>query len=365
MNTLLFFRYRLFLLLFLLLNMGCSKGTETPPALNLTLEVEASDDGTGLVSFTAYAAGADRYYYDFGVSSNEEAFRSTNGKASKRYPASGTYTVKVTAYTPQDVSAVLTKEIEVVVSESDEGYRTPESYPGMRLVWRDEFNDAQLSNDWVFDIGHGTEGWGNNELQYYRRENVSLDGKYLAITARKETYNGAPYTSSRIKTEGRKSFKYGRIDIRAKTPKGQGIWPALWMLGSNFQTIGWPYSGEIDIMELVGGGPGKDNTVHGTLHYDNGGEYGTFSGTYSLPSGIFADQFHVFSLIWDENSITWLVDDKEFFTQDITDPSMSEFHQEYFLIFNVAVGGRWPGNPDSSTAFPQRMLVDYVRVFQK
>ncbi len=365
MNTLFLFRYRLFLLLFLLLNMGCSKGTATPPALNLTLEVQAADDGSGLVNFTAFAAGADRYYFDFGVSSNEEAFRSTSGKASRRYPTSGSYTVKVTAYTPNDVSAVLTKEIEVEVRESDEGYRTAESYPGMRLVWRDEFNSTQLSNDWVFDIGNGTEGWGNNELQYYRRENVSLNGQYLTITAKKENFNGYSYTSSRIKTENRKSFKYGRIDIRAKTPKGQGIWPALWMLGSNFQTVSWPYSGEIDIMELVGGGPGKDNTVHGTLHYDNQGEYGTFSKAYSLPSGNFADQFHVFSIIWDENSITWLVDDKEFFTQDITDPSMSEFHQEYFLIFNVAVGGRWPGNPDSGTAFPQRMLVDYVRVFQK
>lgn len=365
MNTLLFFRYPILFLLLLPLTTGCSKGKETPPALHVTLDIEATDDGTGLVHFTAYAAGADRYYFDFGVSTNEEAFRSTDGKASKRYPASGRYTVKVTAYTPENVSAVLSQEIAVEVKESDEGYRTPESYPGMNLVWRDEFNASQLSNDWVFDIGHGTDGWGNNELQYYRRENVSLDGQYLSITAKKETYNGAPYTSSRIKTEGKKSFKYGRIDIRAKTPKGQGIWPALWMLGANFQTAGWPYCGEIDMMELVGGGPGKDNTVHGTLHYDNQGEYGTFSKAYSLPSGNFADKFHVFSVLWDENSIVWLVDDKEFHRQDITDPSMSEFHQEYFLIFNVAVGGRWPGNPDSGTAFPQRMLVDYVRVFQK
>jgi len=365
MNTLLFLRYRFLILFFLPINLGCSKGTEVPPVLHVSLEVQASDDGSGLVNFTAFAAGADRYYFDFGINTNEEAFRSTNGKASRRYPASGSYTVKVTAYTPQDASAVLSKEIQVVVKESDEGYRTPESYPGMNLDWRDEFNASQLSNDWVFNIGNGTDGWGNNELQYYRRENVSLDGQYLAITAKKENYNGSSYTSSRIKTEGRRSFKYGRIDIRAKTPKGQGIWPALWMLGANFQTVSWPYCGEIDIMELVGGGAGKDNTVHGTLHFDNQGDYASFTKDYSLSSGIFADRFHVFSLVWDESSITWLVDDKEFHKQDITHPSMSEFHEEFFLIFNVAVGGRWPGSPDASTAFPQRMLVDYVRVFQE
>lgn len=365
MNTLLSFRYRLLLLLILPLNLGCSKGKTVPPAFNLTLEVQASNDGSGLVNFTAFAEGADRYYFNFGISTNEEAVRSTDGKASKRYPASGTYTVKVTAYNAKDASAVLSRDVQVVVKESDEGYRTPQSYPGMNLVWSDEFNATQLSNDWVFDIGNGTDGWGNNELQYYRRENVSLDGQYLAITAKKESYNGSSYTSSRIKTEGRKSFKYGRIDIRAKTPKGQGIWPALWMLGANYQTVSWPYSGEIDIMELVGGGPGKDNTVHGTIHFDNEGDYASFSKAYSLASGNFADQFHVFSLLWDENAITWLVDDKEFHKQDITHPSMSEFHEEFFLIFNVAVGGRWPGSPDASTAFPQRMLVDYVRVFQK
>ncbi|MEO0639590.1 MAG: glycoside hydrolase family 16 protein, partial [Bacteroidota bacterium] len=165
-------------------------------------------------------------------------------------------------------------------------------------------------------------------------------------------------------TRDKQSFQYGRVDIRALLPKGQGIWPALWMLGSNFSSVGWPRCGEIDIMELVGGGEGKDDVVHGTVHWEQDGQRALFGGDYQLPTGIFNDEFHVFSIIWTENAIRWLVDDIEYHVINTSPAELDEFRNSFFFIFNVAVGGDWPGSPDGSTEFPQMMVVDYVRVFQ-
>jgi beta-glucanase (GH16 family) len=134
------------------------------------------------------------------------------------------------------------------------------------------------------------------------------------------------------------------------------------MLGDNIQTVGWPSCGEIDIMEMVGGS-GRENTVHGTVHWENDGHVYTGDG-YTLQSGIFADEYHVFSIIWNETSITWFVNDSQFYQISITESHMTEFHQKFFFIFNVAVGGNWPGSPDETTVFPQQMRVDYIRVFQ-
>lgn len=257
---------------------------------------------------------------------------------------------------------------EVVIPT--EGYTTPESYEGMTLVWRDEFNGESLNlDDWRHEIGTGSNGWGNNELQYYTDENTSIVEGNLVIEARKENFGGRAYTSSRIITLGRQDFQYGRVDIRAVLPRGgQGIWPALWMLGSNFGSVGWPRCGEIDIMEMVGG-QGREKTVHGTLHWwhDPGSTHVCTcdQGAYSLSSGTFNDKYHVFSIIWTERSIRWLVDDVQFLTIDTSPTTMDEFRNPFFFIFNVAVGGNWPGNPTSSTFFPQHMVVDYVRVFQE
>lgn len=189
---------------------------------------------------------------------------------------------------------------------------------------------------------------------------------HLIITAKKETFNDAAYTSSRIITKDKQSFQYGRIDIRAVLPKGQGIWPALWMLGANISSVPWPGCGEIDIMEMVGGSGNRDKTVYGTLHWDNAGSHACTCGDdgFTLPSGIFADEFHVFSIVWNANAITWYVDNVQFHQIDITPANMSEFDAPHFLIFNIAVGGNWPGSPDASTVFPQRLIVDYIRVFQ-
>ncbi|MGB5927445.1 MAG: glycoside hydrolase family 16 protein, partial [Cyclobacteriaceae bacterium] len=241
-------------------------------------------------------------------------------------------------------------------------------YDGMNLVWQDEFSGSSLNTaDWSYEIGDGCPnlcGWGNNELEYYRQENTSVQDGYLTITAKQEAFGGRSYTSSRIKTQGKQNFQYGRIDIRAVLPEGQGVWPALWMLGSNITSVSWPACGEIDIMEMIGGAGGRDRTVHGTIHWDNNGSYANYGGDYSIPSK-FSEEFHVFTLIWDENSIEWLVDDVQFHTVDITPDALSEFRNDYFLLFNVAVGGNWPGSPDGSTQFPQSMIVDYVRVFQQ
>ena len=243
------------------------------------------------------------------------------------------------------------------------GFTTPASYANRTLVWADEFDAASLNlSDWTFEIGTGSNGWGNNELQYYTNTNTLIQDGHLVIEAKEESRNGSDYTSSRIVTLNKQDFRYGRVDIRAALPEGQGIWPALWMLGSNFATVGWPASGEIDIMEMIGGS-GRESTVHGTVHWENDGQRAQFGGQTTLSSGTFHDEFHVFSIEWTASSITWLLDNQQFHVIDTTPAQLSEFRNRFFFIFNVAVGGNWPGSPDGSTTFPQHLIVDYVRVF--
>lgn len=252
------------------------------------------------------------------------------------------------------------------------GYDAPTSYPGLTLSWSDEFNGTTLSADWVYDIGTGSNGWGNNELQYYRSQNTSVGNGYLTIEAREESFGGQNYTSSRIKTQGQQGFQYGRIDIRAVLPEGQGLWPALWMLGDNFSSVGWPQCGEIDIMEMRGNEPNK---TLGTAHWDsNGHAYYTSECAYPsctdnspvLASGDFADEFHVFSIVWDSSKIEWYLDDATtpFHIIDITPSALSELRGSFFFIMNVAVGGNFLPNPNGSASFPQQMIVDYVRIYQ-
>jgi beta-glucanase (GH16 family) len=165
-------------------------------------------------------------------------------------------------------------------------------------------------------------------------------------------------------TQNKKNIKFGRIDIRAKLPVGKGLWPALWMLGENITSVGWPACGEIDIMELVGTNPSR---VHGTMHWKalNGANINK-GGSHDLAGGDYSQQFHVYSIVWTQNMIKWYVDDVLFFTGTAADLAGANypFNANHFLIFNVAVGGNWPGPPDAGTVFPQRMFVDYVRVFQ-
>ena len=244
---------------------------------------------------------------------------------------------------------------------------SPTTYPDMRLLWADEFDGEDVNlRDWNFDIGDN--GWGNEEWQYYQPQNATLQEGHLVITAREQRVGGSTYTSTRIKTEGEVEFTYGRVDIRAALPEGQGIWPALWSLGANFRQVGWPRTGELDIMEMIGG-RGRENTVHGTMHWNRGGLNASYShtyqgGSYQLDSGKFSYGFHVFSMIRAPEGVTWLVDDVPFYSYQFSDaPDFDAFQKPFFLIFNIAVGGRWPGYPDDSTNFPQRLVVDYVRVF--
>ena len=253
---------------------------------------------------------------------------------------------------------------EHVFSIPETGYSTPESYDGMELVWSDEFDASSINNsNWTFETGTGNWGWGNNELQYYQENNTSIIDGNLVIEARKESVDNSNYTSSRIITRDKKSFKYGRVDIRAVMPEGQGIWPALWMLGSNHFQVGWPTCGEIDIMEMIGGGDGRDNVLRGTAHWNQGGHVSYGQG-YTNESNL-SDEYHVYSIIWDDQNIRWYFDDINFNTMDITSEALSAFHNNFYFIMNVAVGGVWPGSPDNTTLFPQWMIVDYIRVFQE
>lgn len=240
-----------------------------------------------------------------------------------------------------------------------DGFITPLAYPGMELVWNDEFDEPAINtNWWTHETGAG--GWGNNELQSYTTSSLNsyIQDSKLHIVATK-LYSS--YSSARLITKGKKEFRYGRIDIRAKMPYGQGIWPALWMLGGNISQVGWPRCGEIDIMEYLGH---QESTTHGTVHYFNAGHRYTGSH-YTLPGGqSFNDLFHIFTIVWQENSIKWYVDYNQFFEIKSTDIIYDAFRLPHFFIFNVAVGGNWPGYPNETTVFPQTMIVDYVRVFQ-
>jgi len=336
-----------------------------PENLSTIVEVDEST-----VNIVANADNANFYSFTFYDGADSSYIESSDGTASYSYSAIGVYQIVTRAHSSYYDFIEYSETVEI----TDEGftggvptsgYETPMSYPGMNMVWNDEFDGFELSSDWVQEIGNGSWGWGNNELEYYRSENTTVSDGLLKITAKQEAYGGYNYTSSRIKTQGMKSFKYGRVDIRAALPYSKGIWPALWMLGDNIGTASWPGCGEIDIMEMIGGSGFNDRTVYGTLHWQDNGSHANYGGNNSLPSGeLFAEEFHVFSIIWDQNSIRFLRDDVQYHIMDIGGSELTEFHQNFFFIFNVAVGGNWPGSPDGSTEFPQTMAVDYVRVFQ-
>jgi beta-glucanase (GH16 family) len=225
-----------------------------------------------------------------------------------------------------------------------------------QLVWSDEFTNG-ISGDWVFETGAG--GWGNNELQYYRRENASVQNGQLVISAKRESFGGANYTSVRMKTQGKKSWKFGKIEARIATPSFQGVWPAFWMLGDNISSVGWPSCGEIDIMEHVNTG----GEVRGTIHWANAnGSHAEYGGGTSTN----ITTFHNYSVEWDASSIKWLVDGVKYHEANIAGNinSTDELHNNFFILLNLAIGGNWPGFSIDNGAFPANMYVDYVRVYQ-
>lgn len=364
-------KYVMILLGFLVLWSACSKDKENNSDLprNLQVTVTVLQEGKGNVLIQATGENIVEYELWIGDAANPVE---TNQSGTFEYTffQPGVYTIILRAY--GKTGRFLSQDVLVSISiasdpvSPEDGYSTPLYYEGYELVWHDEFQGNTINPDyWVFETGNGCPhlcGWGNNESQYYLPQNAWVSDGILTIEARRENIEGFQYTSTRMKTQGKKSFRYGRIDIRALLPKGQGIWPALWMLGNDITSVGWPSCGEIDIMEMIGGS-GRENQIHGTLHWNNQGHVHT-GGSYTLPTGTFADEYHVFSIIWDQTSIKWLVNDIPYHEINITPSHMTEFHQEFFFIFNVAVGGNWPGYPDGTTVFPQQMKVDYIRVFQ-
>lgn len=237
---------------------------------------------------------------------------------------------------------------------------------GWQMVWQDEFDGPELNlQNWTFDIGGG--GWGNQEWQAYtsRPENVRVEEGMLVIEARQEPefIGGREYSSARIKTQGLYAWQYGRIEARLKLPYGQGIWPAFWMLGEDIYKKGWPAAGEMDVMEFIGREP---DHIYATVHgpgYSGGGGIGS---SITVPADSLRDDFHVYAIEWEQNEIRWYFDDRQYFKLSADDvPDEWVFDHPFFIILNLAVGGRWPGYPDDTTVFPQFLYVDYVRVYQK
>ena len=243
------------------------------------------------------------------------------------------------------------------------------------LTWSDEFNSSNGSgvdlSKWVFDVGG--KGWGNHELECYtnRPQNAYIQAGNLVIQAVRENYTGTDgvsrkYTSARLKTVGKFSQTYGRFESRIEIPSGQGMWPAFWMLGDDIEKLGWPDCGEIDIMENIGKEP---STVHGSIHGPGFSGADGIEAHYTLPAKRrFADDFHVFAVEWEPNTIRFYVDDDLYATRTRSDMAPGRkwvFDHPFFLLLNIAVGGDWPGDPDATTVFPQNMLVDYVRVYRR
>ncbi|MGL1892465.1 MAG: family 16 glycosylhydrolase [Spirochaetaceae bacterium] len=240
-----------------------------------------------------------------------------------------------------------------------------------QLVWSDEF-DADTIDESKWNFINGAGGYGNNELQYYsgREKNARIKKGNLIIEAHKEDFKGSPYTSAKLTTQGKGDWTYGRYEIRAKLPKGQGIWPAFWMMPTDYDIYGaWPQCGEIDIMEMIGHEP---NTTHGTLHYGNPYKY--TGESYTLEEGTFYDNYHTFAIDWLPGEIKWYVDGHLFqvqndwysnnqgTTENLTFPA--PYDRDFYMQFNLAIGGNWPGNPDSTTVFPQKLIIDWIRVYQ-
>ncbi len=337
-------------LLFFLLGSSCKKSSnngtgDTGPA-NLTVTANVSTDGSGNVSFTAAASNAVSYDYEFG---DGTILTVPSGITTYKYSQVGTTTFTVTVTAKSSSGATAKKSIQVTVTVAA---ATPS------LVWSEEFNvdGAPNAAKWGYDLGAG--GWGNNELQYYtsRPENAVVLNGVLKITAIKEPYNGSAYTSARLLSKDKFSFKYGRIEVRAKVPATGGTWPAIWMLGSNINTTPWPGCGEIDIMEHVGNTPNK---IYGTLHYPgHSGANGDGSNTI-IPDA--TTTFHNYILEWSASTIKFYVDTQLYYT--FSNNSSTPFNQNFFVILNMAMGGNF-GGAVSPSFTSDTFEIDYVRVYQ-
>ena len=299
-------------------------------------------DGTGVVNFTASANNAKEYK----MSVDGEILKSTTGSFTYTFKQSGTnnHTVYVFAYNGDKFISGTTIVTVYVIPKA---------------VFFDEFSvdGAPDSSKWGYDLGNNN-GWGNNEAQYYtnRTQNAVVSNGTLKINLIKEAYQGYNYTSARLLSKGKYSMKYGKVEIRAKIPSGGGTWPALWMLGDNIDSVGWPACGEIDIMEHVGN---QLNKIYGTLHYTGRSGGNADGASVIIPNA--TTEFHIYSMEWNESTIKIYVDNQLFFTYN-NNPN-SPFNQNFFFIMNLAMGGNFGGTIDPNVT-NATMEVDYIRVYQ-
>ena len=357
---------KIYLLFIFLLTVSCSSGGSddsivAPPSdimpsnLLINIDIIGSDsnnlngDGSGQISVSFSASNATKYEVKFG---DGNVLETTTGSTTHIYSENGLniYKIEVFAYSSTNHSIGDFRTISIQVSNT-----------GPSLIWSDEFNieGSPNASNWTYDLGAG--GWGNNELQTYTNSltNARVEDGLLKIIAKAE---GSGYTSSRLKSQGLFQFTYGRMDVRAKLPSSAGTWPAIWMLGANFPSVGWPNCGEIDIMEQQGW---EKNKVLGTCHW-----YNTSSSNYAgygLETTVnnASSQFHIYSIEWDENSIRIFLDDIQYFVMDSGSSSIasSPFQNDFFIILNIAMGGNLGGDIDSNFT-EDNMEIDYIRVYQ-
>lgn len=333
-------------LIFLVISCGKKDGGQGSDIIPSDLKVNAvvSTDNSGNVSFSATGTNIAVYIFDMGNGVN--SVTSTSGSLSYKYSSSGVYTVLVTgkSSTGKTISQSIQITVTVVLS----------------LVWSDEFDTpgSPDASKWSFETGTGSNGWGNNELEYYtnRTDNALIAGGVLKITAKREAYSGSAFTSARLITKGKFSWKYGRMEVMAKLPEGIGTWPAIWMLGDNIGTAGWPACGEVDVMEHVGK---QLNVIHGTLHHP--GHSGATGDGSTVTIQNVTTAFHKYAVEWDQTTIRFLVDGVPFYS--FTNGNTLPFNQNFFLILNVAMGGNFAGPVDPLFS-NGAMEIDYVRVYQ-
>lgn len=310
-------------------------------------------DGSGVIQCTVTATDAVKFGYRFGTGSEIE---STTGNIEYTYSEKETnnYTVYVVAYSSTGHMITVSKGITVFVTSE------------LSLIWSDEFNidGAPSTVNWNYDMGNGSGGWGNKELQFYtnRSENVIQENGNLVITAIKESYQGYDYTSARLKTQNKFSFTYGKVEVRAKLPAGTGVWSAIWMLGNDITSAGWPACGEIDIMEYVGYQP---NVVHSAIHTISSSGNTVNHDSYNLATA--EEEFHIYGIEWTSTEIKFFIDETLHYTYKPTayNDATWPFNKNQFLILNLAIGGNWGGAQGiDDSIFPQEFSIDYVRVYQ-
>jgi len=339
-----------FLLLFICSLFNCTKSAGNdngaskiaPTGLDVTAVI--STDGSGNATFTATATNAVSFDYDFGNGFSQLA---TSGSAVYKYPAEGTYTVKVTAKSSGGLTA--TKAIQVIISF------TPKT---LAVVWSEEFNVDGAPDPAVWGYDTGGNGWGNHELEYYtnRTDNVLVSGGTLKIMAKREDYMGSSFTSARLLSLNKFSFKYGKLEIKAKLPAGVGTWPAIWVMGDDIATNSWPACGEIDIMEHRG----KElNKIFGTVHYPNHSGANSIGGTTVISNA--TTEFHRYAIDWSAASVKFMVDDITYFT--FANDGSLPFNHKFFIILNIAMGGDFAGSVDSSIN-NATMEIDYIRLYK-